>query len=245
MLADEDPKREWDTISDLRSRIAALPCLSTESEFDPLLTRRTNTLAGNVKLTALLGHEKHVAGKIITVIKLMGEIDDSNLKSNLLTLLGHYFELPDFKREFAGSERRQIPALFKAVKSALSNAGHISDHRKSRFEEILNKNFGVLETVSDKRQNDRSLAGPDDVVTVGHFRFKLRNWSPRGLLFAAATPDLRVGQNVLLTVLVRNPTFSINFEAEAEVVRVAGGVVAVQYKFRDRQAEQKVKQYFG
>ncbi len=48
-----------------------------------------------------------------------------------------------------------------------------------------------------------------------------------------------------VTVLIRNPHLSLNFEADAEIVRLTGDRVAVQYKFRDRQAEQKVKAYFG
>src|SRR5262249_51809192 len=111
---------------------------------------------------------------------LLGEVDNSNVKSNLLTLVGHYFESPHLKRDFAGGERKETPALFKAVKEALAAAYDLPAYRKTRFEEILVTSLGAA--ASDKRQNDRSLGGPDDVVVVGQARYKLRNWSPRGIL---------------------------------------------------------------
>jgi hypothetical protein len=240
-LYPDDPRREWMMLAALRKKIASIPELAEIENINAQLARRHMTLSSSSNLTAILKTERYLGRRILFALKLLNEVESDGAKSDLVGLIKHYFEQPDLKRDFAVPA--ELDQIVSTIRRALSRSDDIPPHRRSRFEEILNSNFGGGDA-RDKRQFDRSLAQPEDVVVIERAKIKLRNWSPQGLLFGPTDIYHFPGQTLDLTVLIRHPTFAINYEVEAEVIRVVEGMVAVKYKFKDKYAEQKVRAYF-
>ncbi len=88
-------------------------------------------------------------------------------------------------------------------------------------------------------------SGPNDVVILNQQKMRLMNWSPLGLQFGPCKMIVGAGDKLKVTVSLNNPGTSLSFEAVAEVLRVADGIVAAKYKCADPKIEQQIKALFA
>jgi hypothetical protein len=99
-------------------------------------------------------------------------------------------------------------------------------------------------TADDRRTPARVHSRPEDHVIINNVRFALRNWSPRGLLFGPMANVPSVGDKIALKVAVMLGNDRARFDAVGEVMRVAGGEVAVRYECTSPEAALRIKSYF-
>ncbi len=246
-LARNDTPREWSLIVNLRRRIGALPDLDSHKDLRGLLSRRANSLIASPKLMELLAQEYMHSRRIMLVLRLLNEVSEPQAKAKLLTVINDLFETLDVRRDMTGSDTKEIAAAFESIIAAISASQDIAPSRKNAFVAALKAkaNPASPQTAANKRQNDRTAGGPDDFIVIDGQKIKLKNWSPQGLLFGPFNGYAALGDKLTITVLIRQPFLTANYEVDAEVVRIIDGIIAVRYKFKDRAAEQKVRAFFS
>jgi hypothetical protein len=98
---------------------------------------------------------------------------------------------------------------------------------------------------AEKRASPRRGASKGDCVIIDNVKIPLLNWSVVGLLFGPVGGEIEVGRRIRLAVRVRTHRGLLQFEAEADVLRVASGAAAARYRcLRDRD-DRSVKSHFA
>lgn len=82
-------------------------------------------------------------------------------------------------------------------------------------------------------------------VRVDSRTYTLENWSVSGILFSGHDGRLAKGQRFKLAVDVRSGPATIEFNAEAVVVRTAGDKVAAQFFMIDNVKKRQIAEYFA
>ncbi|MCA3260535.1 MAG: hypothetical protein ING44_01230 [Telmatospirillum sp.] len=245
-MAERDPMEELKTTRDLRKKIAALPVLAAAPQLAENLSRRMSRLVVPESLDPLLARELGTGRKLLALVRLYNEIDDTNARRHLDAMVNNLVESRDFKDEFfapglAHDERR---TLVVEVAEALG-ASEMLEMRKMRYREVAAMAFADLGQVAGRRISPRMSAGPEDRVQLMGQRVPLRNWSEAGLLFGPFAGTLLPGQTVRATILLRNAYISIGFEATLEIVRFSDGLVGAKYTCADPHVRQRIKTHFA
>jgi hypothetical protein len=227
----------------LKACIAANPALSVEPGLIQQIQRRANALIISPKFSELLSSERTPSRKLLMVIRLLPDVSDHDAKSMLLSTIFEFFETLDIRKEIATTSVKDVSEICAALAAAAGRSPDIPAARTAKFVEGLKIQLSGNDP--NKRKVDRTAAGPDDMVEINYAKVPLKNWSPKGLLFGPYQGIAAEGDKMFLTVLIRQPFLTLNFQVDAVVVRAVDGLIAVQYKFRDRSAEQKVKAHFG
>lgn len=245
-----EPQDEWLAMQGLKRKIGELKLFSGDPDIAASLMRRFTRFASPELLNPLLARETEIARKLLFLLQLYSEIDDGNARFELQGILTHYMDHRDFKTQFIGPQtsREDFASLAAAVSGALA-AVDIPEPRKSRLlEQFRNQLAGVVKP-SGARNNQRGIGGAKDAVVVRGLRFPLKNWSPMGLLFGPCSPaltsKLEVGSKLSVAVEIRNSLISLDFTAEAEVLRVGDGMIAARYVCSDIAVQQRIKAYFA
>jgi hypothetical protein len=242
-LASANAPREWSAMLRLKACIAANPALSVEPGLIQQIQRRANALIISPKFSELLSSERTPSRKLLMVIRLLPDVSDHDAKSMLLSTIFEFFETLDIRKEIATTSVKEVSEICAALAAAAGRSPDIPAARTAKFVEGLKIQLSGNDP--NKRKVDRTAAGPDDMVEINYAKVQLKNWSPKGLLFGPYQGIAAEGDKMFLTVLIRQPFLTLNFQVDAVVVRAVDGLIAVQYKFRDRSAEQKVKAHFG
>jgi methyl-accepting chemotaxis protein len=100
-------------------------------------------------------------------------------------------------------------------------------------------------SVAERRRTSRHDCHADDRVMLDGKPVPLRNWSSNGLLFGPLASPPALGAALKLRTSVQLDSRRIEFEAEAKVVRVNSGFVAVSYRVIGEEVGAALKVYFG
>ncbi|MCW0234779.1 MAG: methyl-accepting chemotaxis protein [Ferrovibrio sp.] len=100
-------------------------------------------------------------------------------------------------------------------------------------------------SVAERRRTSRHDSHADDRVTLNGAVAPLRNWSSNGMLFGPVATAPAAGAAIRLKAAVRIEGRQQDFEVEAKVIRVEGGMVAVSYRPLDDTMAATLKAYFG
>lgn len=240
-----EPHEEWAGLLTLRQRIRAVPALDADWQLATALSRRFSRFAMPDLLNPLLGREPEYARKIVVLLQLCREIEESSARFELHGILEHYLDHRDFAAKFVGPQatREDFTELAALISGDLVTAD-IPEQRKARMLDMFRSQLGRVVRPVGSRQMQRGQAGTDDSVAVGELRVPLRNWSPAGLQFGPCPPGIAVGDRLPITVSIRNASLMIDFAADAEVVRVTGGLVAARYTCRDSADEPRIREFF-
>lgn len=245
-----EPQDEWLAMQGLKRKIGELKLFSGDPDIAASLMRRFTRFASPELLNPLLARETEIARKLLFLLQLYSEVDDGNARFELQGILTHYMDHRDFKTQFIGPQtsREDFASLAAAVSGALATVD-IPEPRKSRLlEQFRNQLAGVVKP-SGARNNQRGIGGAKDAVVVRGLRFPLKNWSPMGLLFGPCSPALTskldAGSKLSVAVEIRNSLISLDFTAEAEVLRVGDGMIAARYVCSDIAVQQRIKTYFA
>ncbi len=245
-LAERDPMEELKTTRDLRRKIAVLPVLAAAPQLAENLSRRMSRLVVPESLDPLLAREQGTGRKLLVLVRLYNEIDDTNARRHLDAMVANLVESRDFKDEFfaPGLAHDEKRALVGEVAEAVGASAMI-EMRKLRYREVAALAFADLGQVAGRRMSPRMSAGPEDRVQLMGQRVPLRNWSETGLMFGPFAGLLAPGQTLRATVLLRNAYISIGFEASLEIVRFSDGLVAAKYNCADPHIRQRIKAHFA
>lgn len=245
-LFGEDAYLEWEGLLALRRRVAALPLLQGEPAIPVHMARRFARFAAPELLNPILAREPDIARKLLFLLRLYREVEEGNARFELQGILSHYMEHRDFKTQFLGPQatREEFATLAAAISEGLVRAD-IPDPRKSRLLNQFRTQLATVAKPSGQRNVQRGQGGANDAVIVQGMRIPLRNWSPVGLLFGPCPPGMAVGDRLTIAVEIRNAALSIDFSAEAEVLRVTDDVVAARYACNDPAIVQRIKSYFA
>jgi hypothetical protein len=245
-----EPQDEWQAMQVLKRKIADLKLFADDPEVAASMMRRFTRFASPDLLNPILGRETEIARKLLFLLQLYTEIDDSNARFELQGILTHYMDHRDFKTQFVGPQtsREDFAGLAAAISGALA-AIDIPEPRKSRLLEQFRNQLATVVKPSGARNNQRGIGGSKDAVIVRGLRFPLKNWSPVGLQFgpcsAALTSKLEIGSKLSVAVEIRNSLISLDFTAEAEVLRIGDGIIAARYVCSDVAAQQRIKTFFA
>lgn len=245
-----EPQDEWQAMQGLKRKISDLKLFSGDPEIAASLTRRFTRFAGPEMLNPILARETEIARKLLFLLQLYAEIDDGNARFELQGILTHYMDHRDFKTQFIGPQtsREDFASLAAAISGALA-AIDIPEPRKGRLLEQFRNQLAAVVKPSGARNNQRGVGGVKDAVIVRGLRFPLKNWSPVGLQFGPCSPaltsKLEVGSKFSVAVEIRNSLISLDFTAEAEVLRVGDGMIAARYVCSDVAVQQRIKTYFA
>lgn len=245
-----EPQEEWQAMQGLKRKIADLPLFASDTDIAASLMRRFTRFASPEFLNPILARETEIARKLLFLLQLYTEIDDGNARFELQGILTHYMDHRDFKMQFVGPQtsRDDFASLAAAISGALA-AVDIPEPRKSRLLEQFRGQLATVVKPSGARNTQRGIGGPKDAVIVRGLRFPLKNWSPMGILFGPCSPaltsKLEVGSRFSAAVEIRNSLISLDFPAEAEVLRVADGLVAARYQCSDVAIQQRINTYFA
>ncbi len=121
----------------------------------------------------------------------------------------------------------------------------IPDPRKTRLLDQFRTQLAGVAKPSGPRNVQRGQGGPNDVVIVQGLRIPLRNWSPVGILFGPCPPGVALGDKLAIAVEIRNAALTLDFSADAEVLRITDGLVAARYACSDTAIAQRIKSYFA
>lgn len=245
-MVERDPMEELKTTRDLRKKIAALPVLAAAPQLAENLSRRMSRLVVPESLDPLLAREMGTGRKLLSLVRLYNEIDDTNARRHLDAMVSNLVESRDFKDEFfmPGLAHDEKRALVGEVAEAVG-ASALLEMRKLRYREVAAMAFADLGQVAGRRLSPRMSAGPEDRVQLMGQRVPLRNWSETGLMFGPFAGTLLPGQTLRGTVLLRNAYISIGFEANLEIVRFADGLVGAKYTCADPHVRQRIKAHFA
>jgi hypothetical protein len=244
-LSSEEPMVEWRHLIELKVRVAALPAFAGDKPLLEMLARRFNRLATPEALNPMLAALDEFGRKALLLATLFREVVDPGARSNLITSLAFHIDHRDFRRLFVA--RNVSPAdaiqLANELDQALQNED-IPEHRRTRFQETILALIAEIRS-GDSRRAAPVTSGPNDVVILNQQKMRLMNWSPLGLQFGPCKMIVGAGDKLKVTVSLNNPGTSLSFEAVAEVLRVADGIVAAKYKCADPKIEQQIKALFA
>jgi hypothetical protein len=243
-FAKRDPAGEMKMARGLRARIAALPLLAGDPAIFEELSRRFARMVAPESLDPVLAHEQGVVRKLVLLLQLHAELDDSGARRSLEGAIANWLAYRDFKDEFfaVGISTEDRAAQLVETGKAFQIAG-IPDALKLRFKELAAVHFAAPQA-GDRRISQRMVAGPEDKVQAMGQRVPLRNWSESGLLFGPAV-NFFVGQRLQASVILRNAYLNIVFDAELEIVRVADGLVGARYKCLSSSARGRIKTHLA
>jgi hypothetical protein len=245
-LSDRDPMEELKSTRDLRKKIASLPAFAAAPQLAETLSRRMARLVVPESLASLLAREYGTGRKLLALVRLYNEIDDTNARRHLDAMLSNLIEGSEFKEEFfaPGLAHDEKRAMVGEVAEAIG-ASRLIELRKLRYREVAAVAFADLGNVAGRRLSPRMAAGPDDRVQLMGQRVPLRNWSETGLMFGPFAGTLVPGQTMRATLLLRNVYISIGFDASLEIVRFTDGLVAAKYTCADPYIRQRIKAHFA
>lgn len=245
-----EPYDEWQAMQALKQKMQGLKLFSADPEIAASMARRFARFASPELLNPILARETEIARKLSFLLQLYAEIEDGNARFELQGILTHYMDHRDFKTQFIGPQtsREEFASLAAAISGALATID-IPEPRKGRLLEQFRNQLAVVVKPSGARSNQRGIGGAKDAVIVRGLRFPLKNWSPMGLLFgpcsAALTSKLEAGSKLSVAIEIRNSLLSLDFTAEAEVLRVSDGLIAARYVCGDIAVQQRIKTYFA
>lgn len=245
-LFGEDAYLEWEGLLALRQRVAALPLLQGEPTIPVHMARRFARFAAPELLNPILGREPDIARKLLFLLRLYREVEEGNARFELQGILSHYMDHRDFKTQFLGPQatREEFATLAAAISEGLVRAD-IPEPRKTRLLDRFRTQLAGVAKPNGQRNIQRGQGGANDAVIVQGLRIPLRNWSPVGLLFGPCPPGMAVGDRLTIAVEIRNAALSMDFSAEAEVLRVTDDVIAARYFCSDAAIVQRIKSYFA
>ncbi|WP_341913051.1 hypothetical protein [Ferrovibrio terrae] len=249
-LYHSEPHGEWQAMLELKQKLQDLPMLAGDEAINASMTRRFTRFASPDLLNPILARETEISRKLLFLLRLYREIEDGNARFELQGIVTHYMDHRDFKTQFVGPQtgREEFGTIAAAVSSALAEVD-IPEPRKSRLQEQFRNQLANVVKPAGTRSSQRGTGGPKDAVILRGLRMGLRNWSPVGLLFGPASPaitaKLAVGSKLSVAVEIRNSLVSLDFTAEAEVLRISDGLVAARYVCSDIPTQQRIKAYFG
>lgn len=244
-LYSPEPHEEWVAMLALRQRIRSVADLDADWQLATALSRRFSRFAMPDQLNPLLAREPEYARKVVVLLQLCREIEESGARFELHGILEHYLDHRDFAAKFVGPQatREDFTDLAAEISGALVTAD-IPEQRKARMLELFRGHLARAVRPTGSRQMQRGQAGVEDSVAVGDLRVPLRNWSPAGLQFGPCPAGIAVGDRMTITVTIRNGSLTIDFAADAEVVRVTDGLVAARYTCRDSADETRIRTFF-
>lgn len=245
-----EPSDEWQALQQLKRKLGELKVFAGNPEIAAALMRRFTRFASPELLNPILGRETEIARRLLFLMQLYSEIDDGNARFELQGILTHYMDHRDFKTQFIGPQTgREEFANLASMLSGLLAGIDIPEPRKTRLLEQFRSQLAAVVKPSGARSNQRGLGGSKDAVIVRGLRFPLKNWSPVGLLFGpcsqAVTSKLKVGSKISVAVEIRNSLLSLDFSAQAEVLRISDGMIAARYVCSDTVIQQRIKAYFS
>lgn len=249
-LFSPEPYDEWRAMQGLKQKLQRLKLFSADPETAAGMARRFARFASPELLNPILARETEIARKLLFLLQLYTEIEDGNARFELQGILTHYMDHRDFKSQFIGPQtsREDFASLAAAISGTLATVD-IPEPRKGRLLEQFRNQLAAVVKPSGVRSNQRGIGGAKDAVIVRGLRFPLKNWSPVGLLFGpcstALTSKLEVGSKLSVAVEIRNSLMSLDFTAEAEVLRISDGLVAARYACGDIAMQQRIKTYFA
>jgi hypothetical protein len=249
-LFSPDPPGEWLAMRDLKTRIDGLKLFSGDAGIAAGLARRFARFASPELLNPILGQETEIGRKLQFLLDLYSRIEDGNARFELQGIIAHYMDHRDFKTQFVGPQtgRDEFASLAAALSESLA-AIDIPEPRKSRLQEQFRSQLATVVKPAGARTSQRGVGGAKDAVVLRGLRMPLRNWSPVGLQFGPCSPavaaKLAVGSKISVAVEIRNSLTSLDFTAEAEVLRVSDGLVAARYVCNDLPMQQRIKAYFA
>ncbi len=237
---------EWPALLALKQRMRSRPELDADWQLATAMARRFARFANPEQLNPMLAREPEFARKVLLLLQLCREIDDETAKMELHGILGHYLEHKDFSARFLGAQatREDFDDLAATISGDLAGVG-IPEPRRSHLQEVFRSQLAKVPRPAGSRAAQRGIAGPADCVTVGGIRVPLRNWSPAALQFGPCPPGMAVGDRLAVTVSIRNASLSIDFGAEAEILRVTDGLAAARYRCQDSGDEAQVRAFFA
>lgn len=250
-LFSKEPKPEWQGLRAMKRSIVAQPLFAADEAIITALGRRFARFTAPEQLNPLLAALPEIGRKLILLLRLYGETTDGNARFELQGIISHYIDHRDFRSQFAAPRagREGFAKLAAELSEALMLA-EIPEPRKSKLIEQFRAQVAAAAKEAAKSGNsragpDRGQCGPNDAVILRSGKVPLRNWSPVGLLFGPVPPGINPGDKFPLRFEIRSPAFSLDVSADAEVLRVADGMVGARYKCRDPAMEQKIKAFFA
>jgi hypothetical protein len=249
-LYSSEAYQEFTALLALKNRVIDLPLLSDDESITATLTRRFTRFAAPELLNPLLGHHAEFARKILTLLRLNREIEEGNARFELQGIISHYMEHREFTTKFVGAQagKDEFSALSTELSTALLQAD-IPEPRKSRLLELYRNQLANVVRPTGPRSGQRGQGGSRDAVLIGGVRIPLKNWSPVGLLFGPCPPAIlgmtAVGGRLRIEVEIRTSLQNFDFNAEAEVLRVADGIIAARYLCADTAMTQRIQAYFS
>lgn len=248
-LYSAEPYEEFSGLLTLKERIVALPMVATDDGVMGALTRRFTRFAAPDLLNPLIGRDPEFSRKLLTLLRLYREIEEGNARFELQGIITHYMEHREFTTKFIGpqSGKDDFANLSAAISAALVQAD-IPEPRKTRLLDQYRNQLGNVVKPSGSRIAQRGVGTSKDAVVFRALRMPLKNWSPVALLFgpcpASVIEKVAVGDKMRIGVEVRASMLSIDFTADAEVLRVSDGLIAARYSCSDAAITQRIQNYF-
>jgi hypothetical protein len=245
-----EPYDEWQAMRQLKAQLEKLPLFVSDAEIAASMARRFARFASPELLNPILARETEIGRKLQFLLDLYAQIEDGNARFELQGIITHYMDHRDFRTQFIGPQtsREEFASLAAAVSGALA-AIDIPEPRKSRLLEQFRSQLATVVKPAGSRSGQRGTGGAKDAVIVRGLRMPLRNWSPVGLQFGpcaqALASKLTIGSRLSVVVEIRNSLTSLDFTAEAEILRITDGVVAARYVCNDASMQQRIKAYFA
>jgi len=240
---------EFNALLMLKQRATALPMLASDETVMGALTRRFTRFAAPDLLNPLIGRDAEFARKILTLLRLYREIEEGNARFELQGIISHYMEHREFTTKFVGpqSGKDDFATLSAAISTALMQAD-IPEPRKTRLLDQYRNQLGNVVKPAASRVAQRGVGTSRDAVVLRGLRMPLKNWSPVGILFgpcpASALEKMAVGDKVRIGVEIRGSLLTLDFTADAEVLRIADGLIAARYSCSDATITQRIQNYF-
>ncbi len=244
-LATGEASAELAAVRGLRKAMAPLPNLTQEEGVRAALMRRYARLSTPEVIIELFEPAPGWGLRVAEAFRLYEELEEGASRQNAMKYIAYAFDHRDFLRDFApaGADRAKLATALRVM----VNKSSVAPHRK----EVFNRTLAGLGASADaaaeaeRRRMARSLGGLEDRVVFMGRPYPLRNWSPVGLVFGPVPHPPRPEQPCPLQVRVRNPVLTLNFDADAHVVRVDEGIIAVRYRCKEKSNERKIREYFG
>ncbi|MFN4311003.1 MAG: hypothetical protein ACK4FK_10485 [Ferrovibrio sp.] len=245
-LSDAPGFSEWAYLQHLKQRLQTNAALSADPLLQQALGNRFFRLAQAEPLRLALNNIPAFCNKALYLARLYPEVLDGTARRDLLAALTFYLEHRDFHSHFAepGTSLDAMVEMAQTLDEALQNPA-LPDHRRDRFRNSILKQYMHIKSLAERRRDPRVMGGPNDAVLINGRRAPLRNWSALGVLFGPVEDTIRIGDSVDINVDVHNHAIDIRFDASADVVRVADGLVAARYYCKDSDVSERIQQYFA
>ncbi|WP_290997927.1 hypothetical protein [Ferrovibrio sp.] len=244
-LVSDEPGAEFRAtreIYDLLHQDATLPMAL---QADMLIEQRMRRLVTRENLARLIAGA-FSAPKLMQALLLLEQAVGPSPRDILQKYAFYLLEHRDLDKDFTDPTSSQAEKLemANALREQAAKHGLVSEHRRERMLELIDALIGRLKA-SEQRRAPRTMCGPEDHVVLEGMKANLRNWSAIGLLFGPCSAQVQAGQQLRLTVRIKNPKIMLGFDAEAEVVRAGeDGMIAVKYRALDRQIAKTIATYF-